>query len=373
MTDQTNTITNLPQTLGIAFNDVFPIDNTNSLNIAGLPISESASALQVAEYIYRALGIGTFIAICEVASTANLTATYSNGTSGVGATLTNSSAQAALVLDGVTVLSGWRVFIINQTDETQNGIYTVTIVGSASTNWVLTRATDYDEAAEILLGTFSAVRRGSTLLGQLFVNVSVGVVVGTSNIVFKNPLGALISATNALYVSGAYNCIITLSNHSFPIFPAGIRLLATTKGVTTAASAAAGQVGETLQAALVEGSAAPLSNGVNTDIISLPYTAGSWSVSVCGSIIYSGVTNTSNLVFVGTASGDNQTGLSIYNAAYVQHPTNGASGKSSGTIPTFQFNTNSSGTLYVKINSAFTVGTITGFGCIQMVRNAQSE
>ena len=33
---------------------------------------------------------------CRVATTANLSATYSNGTAGVGATLTNSGTQAAI-------------------------------------------------------------------------------------------------------------------------------------------------------------------------------------------------------------------------------------------------------------------------------------
>lgn len=48
---------------------------------------------------------------CLVATTANLTATYTNGTSGVGATLTNSGTQAALVIDGVTLAVGNRVLV----------------------------------------------------------------------------------------------------------------------------------------------------------------------------------------------------------------------------------------------------------------------
>ena len=88
------------------------------------------------------------------ATTANLVATYSNGTSGVGATLTNNDTQAALVLDGVTVSVSDRVLIKNQTTASQNGIYTVTDTGSVSTNWVLTRATDFDTSAEIQGGDF---------------------------------------------------------------------------------------------------------------------------------------------------------------------------------------------------------------------------
>ena len=56
----------------------------------------------------------------------NLTVTYDNGTAGVGATLINAGTQAALVIDGVTMVVNDRVLIYEQTDQTQNGVYTVT-------------------------------------------------------------------------------------------------------------------------------------------------------------------------------------------------------------------------------------------------------
>lgn len=62
--------------------------------------------------------------------------------SGVGATLTNAGTQAALVIDGVTMVVADRVMVRLQTTGFQNGVYTVTTVGSGATNWVLTRATD---------------------------------------------------------------------------------------------------------------------------------------------------------------------------------------------------------------------------------------
>jgi len=62
--------------------------------------------------------------------------------SGVGATLTNSGAQAALTVDGVALSLTNRVMVRLQTNGAENGVYTVTTVGSGSTNWVLTRATD---------------------------------------------------------------------------------------------------------------------------------------------------------------------------------------------------------------------------------------
>lgn len=62
--------------------------------------------------------------------------------SGVGATLTNAGAQAALSVDGVALSTNDRVMVRLQTTGYENGVYVVTTVGSGATNWVLTRATD---------------------------------------------------------------------------------------------------------------------------------------------------------------------------------------------------------------------------------------
>lgn len=105
----------------------------------------------------------------DIATTANLTATYANGSSGVGATLTNSGTLAALVLDGVTATTNMRVLVKNQTTASQNGIYTVTNVGSASVAWVLTRATDADVTAE-LAGAVISVDQGTANGAALFTN-----------------------------------------------------------------------------------------------------------------------------------------------------------------------------------------------------------
>ena len=97
---------------------------------------------------------------CKLATTANLTATYSNGSLGVGATLTNSGTQGTLTLDSTAANLNDRVLVKDQTDATQNGIYTVTNVGGASTNWILTRATPEDQPAELSGGAFVFVEEG---------------------------------------------------------------------------------------------------------------------------------------------------------------------------------------------------------------------
>ena len=97
----------------------------------------------------------------RVATTANLSATYNNGTAGVGATLTNSGSQAAIAIDGVTLSASDRVLVKDQTTAAQNGIYVVTTIGSGSANWVLTRATPEDQPAELSGGAFVFVEEGT--------------------------------------------------------------------------------------------------------------------------------------------------------------------------------------------------------------------
>jgi hypothetical protein len=139
----------------------------------------------------------------------NLSATYDNGTAGVGATLTNNSTQAALVIDGVTLSTNDRVLIYEQTDATQNGVYTVTDTGSASTNWVLTRSTDTDSYAPSDPNSFGKgdaffVLEGNAGAGELYVMNTEGTITfGTTNITFTQVAStAVYSAGNGLTLTG---------------------------------------------------------------------------------------------------------------------------------------------------------------------------
>ena len=126
-----------------------------------------------------------------VTTTGNLTATYSNGTSGVGATLTNSGTQAAITIDSRVLVVGERVLVKDQTTALQNGFYRVTTVGTASTNWVLTRTVDADEASEITPGAFTFVEEGTVGANNGYVCTNVGAItVGTTAITFVQFSGA---------------------------------------------------------------------------------------------------------------------------------------------------------------------------------------
>jgi len=96
----------------------------------------------------------------RVATTADLSATYSNGTAGVGATLTAGS-NGAISIDGVSLSLNDRVLVKDQSTAAENGIYRVSTVGDGSTAFVLTRATPEDQPAELTGGSFVFVEEGT--------------------------------------------------------------------------------------------------------------------------------------------------------------------------------------------------------------------
>ena len=132
---------------------VFDTSSTVSLT-AGTVAATPTAGTDIANKLYVdtvAQGLNTKASVIN-ATTSALTATYLNGTLGVGATLTNSGTNAAFAVDGITNSVSDRVLIKDQASAFQNGIYTVTTAGSVSVAWVLTRATDNDTWAEIPSG-----------------------------------------------------------------------------------------------------------------------------------------------------------------------------------------------------------------------------
>ena len=136
----------------------------------------------------------------------NLASTYDNGSSGVGATLTNNTTQAALTVDGVAVDNDDRILVSEQAAGAQNGVYVVTDKGSASTNWILTRSTDTNSYAPssptaLSRGDAFFIRLGDTDAGQAYVCTVVGeITFGTTAITFS-----LFSATPQYTGTGNIN------------------------------------------------------------------------------------------------------------------------------------------------------------------------
>jgi len=107
----------------------------------------------------------------------------------------------ASVIDGVTLATGDRILIKNQTDATENGIYIVAASGAP------TRSLDMNVGAEFP-GAFTFIEQGTVNADTGYVCTNNSVTVGTTEIVFAQFSGA------GSYVAGNG---ITLTGNSFSI------------------------------------------------------------------------------------------------------------------------------------------------------------
>ena len=95
------------------------------------------------------------------------------------------SALTALVIDGYTVQTNDRILTKDQTSTFQNGIYVATNVGSGAVAWILTRATDFDQPAEIQPGDLVIINNGTVNAGTSWLETATVSAVGTDPILFS--------------------------------------------------------------------------------------------------------------------------------------------------------------------------------------------
>lgn len=117
------------------------------------------------------------------------------------ATTTNGTLATAYangqVIDGVTLATGDRILIKDQTTQSENGIYTVNASGAP------TRATDADSTAE-LHGAAVYVTSGTTNADKAYTQVTDNPTIGTSSIVWSQfGGGTLPVAGNGLTLTGS--------------------------------------------------------------------------------------------------------------------------------------------------------------------------
>lgn len=178
---------------------------------------------EVLNFYLQSQGVVTYKAV-RVSTTSNLNATYASGSvigqPGEGATLTNAGTQAILVIDGVTMLVNDRVLVQFQSSNVQNGIYYVASIGSLTTNWILRRATDFDQPTEIIQYATVLVNQGLTYTGILFQETAPWTslyVIGTNPITFAQyyvaSLANILGTANQIVVTQVANTdVISLAN-----------------------------------------------------------------------------------------------------------------------------------------------------------------
>jgi hypothetical protein len=227
--------------------------NSNNVSITGgaitgMPSPSASSDVATKSYV-DATSSGLNILAPSALATATVlpnTPTYANGTLGVGATLTAGS-NTTLTVDGTAAPLNTVVLVKNQAAPAQNGIYIVTTAGGG-VPWVLTRATYFDQAAEMKVGSYTFITSGVANLNTSFTLQAAVTTVGTDPLTFvqfsSGSTGTVTSFTiaNGTGIGVTGTCTIstsgtcTISNTGLTSLVLGTGLLGGTVTTTGTAS-----------------------------------------------------------------------------------------------------------------------------------------
>ena len=209
------------QRVNVQLNGVFE-SRKSQLNFipgpgAGINVIDNPSSNRTDITISSTPGsVFNFIAVAYATTTANLDATYDNGASGVGATLT-SNVNEAFQTDGQDPSVDDIILVKDQTTPAQNGLYVLTTLGDIGSPWVLTRANYFDSAATIKPGDIVVVLHGDVNHDTGWVETAEVSVVGTDPINFVQfaVSGTVTEVTGTLdqidVVNGSTTPVISIS------------------------------------------------------------------------------------------------------------------------------------------------------------------
>ncbi|MEY4547917.1 MAG: hypothetical protein RL685_4112 [Pseudomonadota bacterium] len=169
------------------------------------------------------------------------------------------SGNGTLTVDNVVLASGNSVLVKHEATSTNNGVYTLTQVGSGSTPWKLTRRSDFDSSTEVSGGLDVRVSDGNASRGKAFyisTPASGGVNVNSVAMTFSERVRPAISYTTPLVAKFATAGILGPGTvvHSGNTLTAGTAGVLTVDGVAVASG----------EAVLVKDQAAPAQNGLYT-------------------------------------------------------------------------------------------------------------
>jgi hypothetical protein len=256
------------------------------------------------------------IATSSLATITGDTVTYDNGTSGVGATLTLSTALdlAGGDIDGDTdITTGDRIIINGESNAAHNGVYVIT------STTVLTRASDFDTPTEMAGGDFIFVTHGTTYADTGWVLGEAVTTVGTDNVNFVQFSGAgAYTAGSGLTLTGTEFSVKVATAGGIEISAGDLQLKSTVAGAGLTYSSGVVAVGGTSNRISVSADAIDISASYvgqssittlgtiatgtwNADTVTEAYGGTNQTTYTQGDILYASAANTLSKLALGTA------------------------------------------------------------------------
>jgi hypothetical protein len=275
------------------------------------------------------------------------TVTYDNGTAGVGATLTTNGTYTTI--DGVNIATvGTRILVKDEANAAHNGIYVYT------SSTVLTRADDYDTAAEVQAGDFTFVSGGTLYEATGWVQINEVTTIGTDPIEWQQFSGAgtFLAGTGLTLTGDTFSISnTTVTAASYGSGDAVATFTVNSQGQLTAAA----NVAIAANAANLTGST--LSSNITTSSLTSVGTLG--SLTVTGNVAAGNLSTGGTLSVSGNANVGNLGTAQILATANVTAPQL-ISNVSTGTAPFVVTSTTQVANLNAATaGSATTAGTVT--------------
>ena len=293
-----------------------------------------------------------------------------------GSNITSLSSGAPNTLDGISLNANDYILVKDQTTQSQNGVYSVTTVGTGS-NGVWARATGDNTSAEIIDGLYCFVGQGTTNAGSVWMlSADEPFTLGTTSLTFIQVNGAFdITAGSGLQKSG--NTISVLAaNSTVTVNGSGIAVSSTYAGnssLTTVGTISTGTWNGTSIGVGYGGTGAATASAARTNLSAAPNTPSYWigatNSELANGLVPSGgtgilVTSTTGVIAVDTtvvATISNTVTLSnkTLNSPIINYPVKAKTGDYTsvvGDAGTITFNITAGHTLTLPASGTLTSG-----------------
>jgi hypothetical protein len=229
-------VTSISTTSGDLTLNPFGTVNVSGKRITGVgnPTADSdAATKEYVDAVAEGLHVHESVVAATTDSLANLssqTVTYSNGASGVGATLSIGGTNALTAIDGVTLSNDDRVLVKNESTTAHNGIYTY---NNTAGTIVFTRANDFNTFEEVAGGDFLFVTGGTSYDSTGWVQTETVATIGSDSIVFSQFSGVgSFTAGNGLDLIGSEFSVVGTTNR-ISVSASGVDIASTYVGQTS--------------------------------------------------------------------------------------------------------------------------------------------